>query len=213
MKILLGVLIWVFLWREISYALPIWMLVFSYEWVLLGVPFIVSFLSIVIFYFRLFLTQIISGLLIVGIIFYSYIFYITGTEVIFSYEWGVFFMIFGGIFLSKKNIFLPYILLFFSILIVFVCMWVVWDIVKYKKIASEFEAKLTHDVVVEKIKIEKNFSALYIKKGAQKSYVVVWKWEELQHCTAIKTYFVCTGGNRELWSELSQRMYEIIQSQ
>jgi len=200
---------------QITNAIPVPVLVIWGDFILLAIPFILTISYTIYFYFRKYIFWINIYLFLLSIFLYFIHFYITDEIFINNYEYLYFLLIlilFLFIYKTFKFNFLNYILIFLLIWINFFLIKIDYNLYEFKQLYSKIENNMYSNIKITKVIYKDNFTSIYTydKETNLESYVVVWIWNQVSHCTKKWKYNVCTWGDRNLWKILSKLVYSFI---
>ena len=212
------IILWIFVFIttiQITYAIPLPALVLGMDFLLFIIPVTLSIFTAVYFYFRKYILYINIYLFILSSILYIFHFFYTKQYFIYGYEyiiWIIIMLWFVYTWIFQKWRIIHYLLVFFLILVSIFLSYTSINLYKSIHISQCIEDNIYSNVVITDIFYKDNFFLVegYDNESKLESYVVVWVWEWVNHCTKKWKYFVCTGWNRWLWKWLSTLAYQCI---
>lgn len=198
-----------------TYAIPVATLVIWYDFLIVLIPTIFWFFSIIYFYFRKNIFYINIFLVITSIFLYFFHFHITKEYFIFDYEYGLFFIIIVFLWLIYKYIylyFINYIIVLWLIIMNIFFIKIDYNLYELKQIYLEVEKNMYSNIVINKVIYKDNFMAIYSFDTETKvsAYTVIWIWDEVKHCIQKWKYNICNWWNSFLSKWISSLVYEAI---
>lgn len=205
MKKLILILLIFFSYINITNAIPISALAIWYEFILLAIPSLLAFFSIIFFYFRKYLFYINIYLLVFSIFLYFIHFYITKEFFFYNFEYLFFIIsiIFFILSYFHKNVW--YIVLFFLLSLNIFLFKVDYNLYKFKNIFNCIEKNMYLNIEIIKILYKDNFFVVYWYHNETKTltYTIIGIWDWTKKCKKIWDYNNCNWWDRLLWKGFS----------
>jgi len=210
MKIFLITFIFLILYVENSYAIPISTLVIWADFFLFLIPALAWFLLTVLLYFRKYIFHLNMLLLFTAILFYFIHSHVTWVFIYNIFELLLFILIFLVLIVFKSkvleiNYFVFLWVLFLNIFLFYSNV----HIFKFYSFWECMEGNMYSSFLVEHIDYKQNFIEIHAMDSETTLwwYVVIWRWDEVSHCMPKWVYNVCTWWSRWIWERLSTLSY------
>ena len=213
MKIISWILFLYFIYIQRAYALPASSLYVGIDYILLLAPIFLWVFTVTYIYFLKYIRYISTILLIINI--FLYIIYCTITEnsIFFDIEYTFLILIFVLIIFlpsTKTYIYLGVISILCCLL--FFLIYIQYNLFHFTRIWHCIKNNIHSDIKITKTIYKSNFLAIYGYniQSEKNSYIVIWTWDDVLHCSKKWKYHICNGGSYELWDWLFSINYWCI---
>ncbi len=199
-----------------AYAIPIPALLIGGDFILLLIPIVMGFFSIIYFYFRKYIVLINIFLLVLSIILYSFHFFITHELFLLSYEYMAFFLVALVWFLSYKIQGLSFIwFLILPILLVLsiFLMYIDVNLYNFHNIWKCIQKDMYSNINIKKSLYKDNFLVIYWydTESKRNAYTVIENGLlDSEYYLNKGKYYIVHGWDRWLWKWLSDLAYKCI---
>lgn len=211
-QILIGLLLFVSL-LQVANAIPVPALIIGADFLLFLTPILVSFFTLIYFYFKKYIFWINILWLLFVLVMYIWHFTITQELLFFVYEIYFFLCIIITSFMLNKIKYMKYFLLIILIWPSSLLIKTNLSIYNYKKISTCIEETMYDNIVIKNIMFKDNFFVVYWNdiESNVNAYVVVQMWLlDEKYYLQKNGYFIVHGWNQWLWKGLSDIAYSCI---